>query len=255
MHRVIARSALLILSFLIFTSLNAQSFNGKTMWSNTLDLSSIVSSSVKSIAVSNGQKVKKGEQLLTMDDTRLKLDTRIDKAHLDALVPVKAQADMDLNRAFELYDRELITDVALKEAEFKFAKEKAKYDAALAVYEKSQFLLASATIRSPINGRVLQLNTSIGFYSDQEKARSLITLVDDTKMYAIAHLKISQWDRSLVGKNAIVVINKKHHSGTVKSIGLLPLAKANGISVYPIVVEFNTKKLLPQGMPLTINIK
>lgn len=255
MYKIFNKLVFIILTFLVFNGSHAQSFNGKTYWSDKVDISSYVSTSVKSIEVASGQKVTKNDVLIIMDDSRLKLDYSIAQSNLAALEPSKEESEMDLNRAFELYDRTLIPDVTLKTAEFKFSQAKAKYDAALAKLEKAQFLLDQVMIKSPINGRVLSINSSVGFYSDREKAKSLMTLVDDSKMHAIAYLKVSQWDQTLVGKDAIVSINKRNHKGKVISIGLMPLDNSKGISVYPVVVEFQVNHLMPEGMPLTINIK
>jgi len=255
MHKRLIKLWFFLLLCTTFNAALAQSFNGKTQWFNTVDISSYSSSSVKSIAVINGQKVKKGDPLILMDDTLLKLDVDIAQANLLAKEPNKDKLEMDYNRALELYDRTLISDVTLKTAEFEFTQAKAEYEKAEAVLAKADFLLNKATIKSPINGRVLHINTALGFYSDTEISKSLITLVDDTKMYAVANLKVSQWNNNLVGKKASIMINKKRYSGMVQSLSLLPVDKLNGLSVYPIVVEFDTQLLLPEGMPLTINIK
>ena len=247
---------LVIASILLFTlPVLALNLSGKTQWSNPIELSSIVKATVNQYLVKEGQSIKKDDELILMDTTLLQLDYNLAESNLSVLSPEKLLAEMDMNRAFELYDRELITDVALKMAESKYAQAMAKFNVVQVSKDKAEVLLKAATIKSPIKGRVISINRSVGYYSDIEHSVSLMTIVDDSKMEAIAYVKVSQWDYSLVSKKATVIINKKKHIGVVKSLSLVPVENAKGLSVYPIVVSFQPKNILPAGMPVTINIK
>ncbi len=237
------------------TSAFGQSFSGKTQWAEIYNLSSYVSSSVAKIMVTEGQKIREGDALIKMDDTLLLLDYKIAKSQLESVSPQKQKADLDLNRALELYDRTLITDVTLKNAEFIFAEAKAKFDSATAILDKAKFLLQAANIKSPINGRILSINTSEGFYANTDDAVSLLTLVNDNVMHAIAYLKVSQWSPKLINKKATITINEMKYKGVVESLSLMPLENSKGLSVYPIIISFEPKSLIPAGMPLTIDIK
>jgi len=247
---------LFLLTLVVFAqSLLAQNFSGKTQWSNPIELTSIVKASVNEFLVKEGQSIKKGQELILMDTALLVLDYKLAESNLATLAPIKSLAEINMNRAFELYDRELLTEVALKTAESKFSQTKAKFNVAQAVKDKADVLLKSALIKSPINGRVISINRSVGYFSDIEHSVSLMTIVDDSKMNAIAYVKVSQWDYSLVGKKASVIINKKTHKGIVSSLSFVPIENAKGLSVYSIVVSFQPKEILPAGMPVTIEIK
>jgi len=247
---------LVIVSLLMLTlPALALNFSGKTQWSNPIELSSIVKASVKQYFVTEGQPIKKGEELILMDSTLLLLDYKLAETNLLALAPIKSLAEMDMNRAFELYDRELLTEVALKTAESKYAQISAEFNVAQAAKDKAEVLLKATKIDSPINGRVISINRSVGYFSDIEHSVSLMTIADDSKMNAIAYVKVSQWNYNLVGKRATVIINNKRHSGMVKSLSFVPIENSKGLSVYPIVVSFQPKAILPAGMPVTIEIK
>ncbi len=232
----------------------AQNFSGKTQL-KTLSISSVVSSTVQEIKVEVGQLVKKGDPLIQMDADSLQLDYNIAKAELEAIAPDKELANMDLNRAFELYDRTLLSDVALKNAEFKFAQVKAKYDAAKAKKDKAEFFLNAAEIKSPIDGRVIAIHKTVGFFSDMDNAPALVTLADTSELTAVAYLKVSQWNHNLVGKKANISLMKKNYEGYVSSLGFTPVENAKGLSVYPVYIRFYPQKVIPAGVPLTINIK
>lgn len=239
----------------VFTNTYGASYNGKTQWAEVYDLSGYVSASVAKILVQEGQKISKDQRLLVLDDTSLQLDYKIAQAQLARVSPSKEKAELDFNRALELYDRELISDVTLKNAEFVFIEANAAFDSAKAIQDKAKFLLEASHINSPIDGRILSINTSVGFYADIEHATSLLTLVNDKVMHAVAYLKVSQWDSKLINKKATVTINKTRYKGIVKSLSLTPIENVKGLSVYPITISFKPKHLIPAGMPLTIDIK
>jgi len=251
----IKKSLIILTIFGFAQTVFAQSFNGKTQWSNPIEINSIVSSSVEQIYVKVGQTIAQGDDLLLMDKALLLIDFKLAESNLAVLEPVKLLAEMDMNRAFELYDRELMADVALKTAESQYAKIKADFDAAQAVKDKAEYLLNSMLIKSPINGRVISINRSVGFFSDNEHSLSLMTIVDDSKMDALAYVKVSQWDIALVGKKASVIINKKSYKGIVKSLAFVPIKNSKGLSVYPIIISFKSNEALPSGMPLSVEIK
>ncbi len=240
---------------LVFQPVFSQSFNGKTEWMNTVDISSITSSSIHKIHVKEGQVVNKGDLLISMDSVALELDFKIAQSQLSALAPDKELADMDLNRAYELYDRTLLSDVELKTAEFKLTQSKAKYEVAKEVKDRAEFLLNSAKIKSPINGRVISIHKSVGFFSNNDNALTLITIVPVNEMNAVAYLKVSQWNQALVGKKATVSLKNKTYNGIVNSLGFRPIKNAKGLSVYPISIRFRPNEALPSGMPLIIEIK
>ncbi|MBL7002974.1 MAG: efflux RND transporter periplasmic adaptor subunit [Gammaproteobacteria bacterium] len=246
---------LILIFFLCSGAVFAQSYSGKTEWLHLYDLNSASSAYVQSIAVVEGQKVKKGERLISLDESQIALDLEIAIAKVKASEPDFLQAEMDLNRAFELYDRTLLSDVELKKAEFTFAKTKGNYDVAKAQQKKLELLRSQYNIVSPVNGRVLKVHVNAGFYTDTDLAKTLITLVKDDALYAVVNLKVSQWENALIGKKASVKVNTKTYKGVVQTVSLVPQINEKGLTEYPLIVRFKTNDLVPAGMPVTVDIK
>lgn len=245
----------IVIMFCLMGLAHAETYTGKTQWAETIELSSYLSTTVAKVLVREGDRVKAGDNLLLMDNTIQQLNLEIAQSKQDALATIKEQAEMDYNRALELYDRTILSDVALKNEEFKLAKAIGDFESALAAKKKAEFLFNSSNIVSPIDGRIVKISASVGEFSNNEHARSLVTVANDSEMHAVSYIKVSQWNQSLVGKKATVVINQKSYKGMVKSLGLVPVKNTKGLSVFPMIVSFKTKNTIPSGMPLTIDIK
>lgn len=234
-------------------SVFAQSFNANTVWLNSYQISSSVSGIINSINVKEGQKITKDEVLISIDSVLLQHELEIAKANLASSEPLKMQADLDLNRAYELYDRTLLSEVNLKKAEFEHAKFKGEYDLAFAKKQKAEYQYLSATIKSPISGRVLSVMASNGMYVNNQQPEVLLTIVQDKDMHVESKLKVSQWRSNLTGKKVTVKINNQHYSGVIAKIAYTPVLNHKGIAEYPFYVRFKPKNTLPSGMPASID--
>lgn len=121
-----------------------------------------VTSQVVSIAVKDGQMVKAGDLLISLDDRVLQAQVDRDKALLakDQALLVSAQAD--LARAKELAEKQAGTEQAYDES---LAAEKAAaatVDADQAQLDADTVQLGYATITAPISGRLGAVGVSVG---------------------------------------------------------------------------------------------
>lgn len=123
--------------------LNAPSFTGSgTIEATEINLSSQISSTIKKILVSEGQRVKAGQDLLIMDDTLLNDSLKQARAGVDsANAAVKAAED---------------------ESSSEKATAKAQLDSANATLAMAQTQLSYATVKAPIDGSVLDISQDAG---------------------------------------------------------------------------------------------
>ena len=250
------RLIILVGSLLYLPVSQALNLNGFTRFGSLVELNARVSGVVQSIKVKAGQRVKKGDVLIALDATPLRASRDRAVGIEKSLLPVVETAQLELQRAEELYDRDSLSQVALKNAENELAKADGQYQAAKAERVIAAYRLKNAVIYSPINGRVLQLHTNVAQFIDPAVSLDpLITLVQSQQMKAVALIKSEQWNGGLMNKDAMVVFGDKQFAGKVSFLGYERIKQSSGLPAYEIHVSFTTDRLIPAEMPVTINIK
>ncbi len=233
----------------------ALSLNGYTDFVNTQQINAGVSGSILSVHVKPGQKVLKGDLLVKLDATPYRI--RLDKAQAleRSLLPAAESARLELERAQELYDRDSLSEVELKNAENKLAEADGVHQAAQADSLLAEYDLNNCIIRSTIEGRVLEVNTNPSYYVDPAvQSTVLLTLVESHHMKAIALINPDQWSSALINKKATVKFRGKIFHGKVSYIGYKGEIKSSGLPAYEVQVTFNTSTLIPAEMPVSIEV-
>ncbi len=234
---------------------SALSLNGYTDFGATLEINSSVVGSVMAVHVKPGQKVLKGDILIKLDATPYR--TRLEKVQAieGSLLPAVESARLELERVQELYDRDSLSEVELKKAENFLAEANGAYQAAQADSLLAEYDLNNCVIRSPVEGRVLEVNTNTSQYVDPAvQSRVLLTLVDSLHMKAIALINSDQWDARLINKKATVTFRSKIFHGKVSYIGYKRKKLSTGLPAYEVHVAFKTTSLIPAEMPVFIDI-
>ena len=234
----------------------ALSLNGFTEFASVLELNTSTAGVVQSVHVVAGQQVKKGDLLLSLDSTphqaRLDRALSIEKS----LFPLVETAQMELGRAEELYARDSLSQVDLKNAENALAESEGGYQAAKSEVVLARYELAQTALYAPLDGVVLALSTNASRYVDPAvSGDTLVTLVADKKMKAIALVTSDQWNPALINKPASVTYRKRSYKGTVSFLGLKRIKQASGLPAYEVHVSFDADRLIPAEMPVAIEIQ
>jgi multidrug efflux system membrane fusion protein len=127
-----------------------------------VNINARVSSQIVSIAVKDGQMVKAGDLLISLDDRALKAQLAKDQATLakDQAMLVSAQAD--LQRAKDLVAKQAGTQQTYDQALAAQKAAAATIDADKATIDADTVQLSYATITAPISGRLGAINVSVG---------------------------------------------------------------------------------------------
>ena len=129
-----------------------------------VELRAKVSGFLENILVDEGQFVKKGQLMFTLNDAEFKVQLSEAKASLtSALAEVKG-AEVEVGRVQSLVDKKIVTPSDLELANAKLAAAKARVDEALAKQEKAKINLSYTTVRAPFDGiidRILQKRGSL----------------------------------------------------------------------------------------------
>ncbi|MGX5802405.1 efflux RND transporter periplasmic adaptor subunit [Bradyrhizobium sp. Arg314] len=129
---------------------------------SVVSINARISSQIVSIDVKDGQMVKAGDVLLSLDDRALKAQLAKDRATLvkDQAMLVSAQAD--LQRAKDLVAKQAGTQQTYDQALAAQKAAAATIDADKATIDADTVQLSYATISAPIAGRLGAVNVSVG---------------------------------------------------------------------------------------------
>jgi multidrug efflux system membrane fusion protein len=127
-----------------------------------VNVSARISSQVVSIAVKDGQMVKAGDLLFSLDDRALKAQVERDKATLAKDQAMLVSAKADLSRAKNLVAKQAGTEQAYDQALAAEKSAEATIAADQAQLDGDTVQLGFATITAPISGRLGAVNITIG---------------------------------------------------------------------------------------------
>ncbi len=233
----------------------ALSLNGATEFGSVTVINARSAAVIMEIPVSPGNRVNAGDLLVRLDDTAYRARRDRAAARINGLQPAVNVAELELERALELFDRDSLSEVELKNAENRLAAAQAELQSAEADLRLASHELQQTRISAPAAGRVLSVNAGRGQYVDPTVSDSaLVTLVDSRNMKAVALLTSDQWSPLLLNKKATVKYRNKAYTGIVSRLGLQRVEQAAGLPAYQVEISFSTDSLIPAQMPVSIDI-
>ncbi len=246
---------LTICLLLVSGRLLAFELDGHTDFAQLMIVNSSISGRVESIEVVPGQRVASGDLLLRLDATGLRANTAMAQAEVEALQPELARVQTELDKAQELFDRDSLALVDLQTAEQNHAIAAARLAAAEARLTRAQYRLSQSEIRAPASAVVISVDTYAGhFINTRVSDPGLVTLADRRRMLAAALLPLELYSDGLLQREARVSFGDRQYRGKVLRIGSRITAGDNNHPALHLVVEFESKKDLPAGLPVKISI-
>ena len=157
----------------------------------TVTVNARVSSQVTAIHVRDGQMVRAGDLLVSLDDRALKAALNRDKAILAKDTALLADAEIELERARTLRDDRSGTEQAYDTALAAQQSAKATVDADQATVDVDEVTLSYTSIRAPIDGRLGAVQVAIGDLvgtSGSGSPTSLVTITSIDPIEVAFHL-------------------------------------------------------------------
>lgn len=142
----------------------AFSLTSTTWAADRVSLTTPVSGVVKEVYVQVGQRVKKGDRLVALDDTILKARVMEAEAGLARVKHEADEADRDFKRAQELYDRGVSSTTEFDAAKLKHSRATASAKEAEARLIIAQKNLEYAVLKAPFDGVVKVREAEPGMY-------------------------------------------------------------------------------------------
>ena len=247
------RALALIFMLMISTVVMAQEADAVLQWQRSVPLSTPVSGVVVKVNGQVGERVKKEQVLIQLDD-------RARRARVDALTAElkkaenhRDESEREYERTQELYDRTLIADHDLEMAKIQFDDGVAQYQTAKANLVQAQMDLEYSTVSAPFDGWITKRNVEAGQTVVSElQAEPLMVLVDARNMVARMQVKGEALSKLVIGHKASVMVGKNTHSGKVSFIGMSPVSGTT--DQYTVDVEFNVgKQMYRAGQAATVS--
>lgn len=252
---------------------------GKIQPETDVKISANVSARITQLNVKDGESVHKGQILVVLDRTRYEAAVTQAKAVLSSakasLRQAKASFDnakISLGRTQKLFDQGLASAEQLDQAKTKAEVQKSIYDAAKdqvvqakARLEQSEDDLNKTTIRSPINGMVIQRNKEVGEIAvgSQFKEDVILRVANLSRMEVQSEIDendvvdVAQGDTSLINIDAFPdttyhgIVTEISHTAIVTGLGT-----QEEITNFQVKIRIlDTIPKLRPGMSATVDIK
>lgn len=177
---------------------------GTTASEEKINLSARIPAYVSEVFASAGDRVKKGQVLVTLDDRDIRQQLAAAEAQLN-------QAQTEYNRAKELFNKEATTQQALTAAESMLAGARAQV-------EQVKVMLTYAQVTSPINGIVTERRIEAGDLANP--GMLLLAVYDPLRMRLEAPVPVRLIGRLALGQEVDAALERptRPFRGTVAEI-------------------------------------
>ncbi len=234
------------LLFLLFP-LRAEEITATLDWARRVELGTPLSGVVTAVEVKPGQQVNKGERLLRLDPRGFRARLEAAQAVLEAARRDRAEAQRELDRALELYQRTVLADRDREVAEIAAAHAEAAYQRAAAASIQARLDLGYSEITAPFDGVVIAVLAAPGeVVNSRTHSRALVVVAENQRMLARSRVTGIRASTLQPGDAVSVSFGDRLEGGTIQSVGLEPTAESPEGPLYEIQVMVTA----PPGMPL-----
>lgn len=229
-------------------------WNGVVDWSQRTELSTTLTGMVTHVPVKRGDRVKKGQLLLQLEQGAIKARLSQRQAEMKHRELMRAEAGKELERAEELYARTLLADHDLDVAKIAYAEADAAYQAGRAEYLQAKEDLDNSTLSAPFDGVVLARHIQPGqAVISRCEAKSLLTLASSTQLQIRIFVEADKVEGLRHQDSVTVEVAGERYKGKVEGIGLGP-ETAKESARYPVDVQFSTDNLMLVGQSATVSL-
>ena len=232
-------------------SANAAEYPAVLAWTQRVLLSTPVSGVVTSVPAVAGERVAEGQVLVQLDKRPFESALRKAGAQANKYRRNREEAQRELQRTRELYERTVISVHDLQVQEIAFAGADADYASARAELEAAQLHLEYATVKAPFAGLILEVSVASGeTVVNTQQATPMVTLARDRPMVAQARVAAAAAGALSPGQSATVEVDGQTYPAKVVLIG----AEADASGRYELSVSFDPgDAALRAGLPASID--
>ncbi len=204
------------------SAVHAETIDARLDWAQRTELSTPLSGIIAEVNGVPGAKVAKGDLLIRLDDRQWRAELARAEAALDEAQALKQEAERELERNQELYERTVLSDHALRMAEIEAARANAAWRRAQAELTRARLELEWTRISAPFDGRILAVAKQPGeVIVNRLRAEPLMVVAGD-RLLARAEISAQTAARLAIG-DAIAI-----EPGSGETQGRLASIRQNG---------------------------
>lgn len=244
--------AFLLLGLLAWP-LQAAELEASVDWVRRVELGTPVSGVVTEVHADPGDRVAEGAPLVTLDPRPLAAALSSAEARQAKAEPARAEAERELERARELYERTLLSTHDLQLAEIGFAAADAELQAAQAAVQRARLDLEYSVVRAPFAGVVLARPAEPGqSVVSRLEARPLVVVAEARRRLAGSTATAEVIDGLQMGQEVTVQVDGDAVPGTVRHLGLEPVEPGVRPPRYALEVVFESPRPLRRGKEVVL---
>jgi HlyD family secretion protein len=240
--------------------------NGKIQAENKVELSALVMGQIVNLAAHEGDRVKRGQFLLQIDQNRAAAEEAGSSAALraslsdrDSVKATMEQAERDFERARRNYEAQITSEAEFQKARSALETARATLESGQNRVEQtraglnaSRDTLSKTTIRAPIDGVVTTLRVKAGevtvIGTMNNPGTQLMTISDMASVQAVLMVDETDTPTVQVGQKALLLIDAyptQTFDGVVTEVGNSPILKDDtdlqGLTTTSDAINFKVK--------------
>jgi RND family efflux transporter MFP subunit len=221
-------------------------------WSQRVELGAAVSGIVQSVHVKPGDRVKKGQPLVSLDASGFEALVAEARAAVKEAEAEAEDAKRNLDRVQELYNRMVIAMSELEQAQLRHSRAQARLAAARARLAQAGKSLRDAVVRAPFDGVVLARQVEPGqAVASTLKAETLVVMARAGEMVARGAADLKQVEGLKPGQAVSVEAGGRRYPGHIRAVALEPSGAKAG---YEVEAVFSVSETLRAGAPAVIHL-
>ncbi|BBH51750.1 HlyD family secretion protein [Fluviispira sanaruensis] len=234
---IAASIGLVIISYFIMQNVFYVSTDNAQVEGHAVLLAPKISGYITKVNVIQGQKVKKGDILVEIDDRDYQNTLKQAKSNLISLEAKLRDSERNFRRSEKLYKSGATTQQQYDSSFANYTDNKAQFDSVYTQVLQAELILEFTKITAPINGIIAKSSVELGQFASP--GVPLIGFVDSDERWITANFKETDIESIRIGSNAQIevdAISSKKYDGSVYSISsatgatftLLPPDNATG---------------------------
>ena len=243
----------LVIIYQVYEHIRYVTTDNAQVEAHTVLITPKVSGYIVDVKVHDGQSVKKGDLLVSLEPRDFENAVQVAKGDLASLDARKSDSEKNFHRMAELFQSAAVSRQQFDSARAQFEEARAKFDAVHAQVEQAELNLSYAQLRAPSDGEVARVSAEIGQLASA--GTPLVGFVSSEARWVVANFKETEIDGISAGKTAeidIDAISGPSFTGVVEAV--LPATGATFTLLPPDNATGNFTKVV-QRVPVRIALK
>lgn len=247
-----------LLLLMLHSMLYAEPLRARLEWAHVVELRAFENGVVEQVNVLEGQYVKQGELLLTLDPRDYAIAVRSVAARVKETQAKHDKRQREHGWESELYERGLISDNELQDARVALLQAESEMEAAQAGLAKAQLGLERSVLKAPFDGVIVAVRAWKGqVVLKALQKEALIALAEGRKMVARARVSADHVDEYRSGQAARVKIENQWRDGVIYRIGAVSEGVLESGIAYAVdtLIEVKENEVMRPGQFCIVEIK